>query len=107
MSFAKMQTPQTLRDSFLLTDADFETIREGEEVSVGLEPDTEEVSSDAAQCCALSVLDRNILTLIALTLYTSPHFTPPHRMTPQTLIVSDLAVTLLFSGATAMTTASY
>jgi hypothetical protein len=45
MSFAKMQTPQTIRDSYLLTDADFETIREGEggQISLGLEPDTEEV----------------------------------------------------------------
>ena len=45
MAFAKMQTPQTLRESYLLTDADFETIREGEDASVGgQEPDVEEVS---------------------------------------------------------------
>lgn len=43
MAFAKMQTPQSLRESYLLTDADFETIREGEDASVGPEPDVEEV----------------------------------------------------------------
>ena len=43
MAFAKMQTPQSLRESYLLTDADFETIREGEDASIGLEPDVEEV----------------------------------------------------------------
>jgi hypothetical protein len=31
MSFAKMQTPQALRDSCMLTDADFEMVRDGEE----------------------------------------------------------------------------
>lgn len=45
MAFAKMQTPQSLRESYLLTDADFETIREGEDASVEPEPepDVEEV----------------------------------------------------------------
>ena len=44
MAFAKMQTPQTLRESYLLTDPDVETIREGEDASVGgPEPDVEEV----------------------------------------------------------------
>ena len=47
MAFAKMQTPQTLRESYLLTDTDFETIREGEDASVGgPEPDVEEVSNN-------------------------------------------------------------
>jgi hypothetical protein len=52
MSFAKMQTPQTVRDSYLLTDADFETIREGEggQDSLVLEPDTEEVQFCTVLC---------------------------------------------------------
>jgi hypothetical protein len=55
MSFAKMQTPQTVRDSYLLTDADFETIREGEggQVSLVLEPDTEEVQSCTVLYCTV------------------------------------------------------
>lgn len=48
MAFAKMQTPQSLRESYLLTDADFETIREGEDQSVadvGLDPEVGEESN--------------------------------------------------------------
>lgn len=41
MAFAKMQTPQSLKESYLLTDADFETIREGEDASVGPDPELE------------------------------------------------------------------
>jgi hypothetical protein len=83
MSFAKMQTPQTVRDSCLLTDADFETIREGEggQVSLGLEPDAEEVQSctvlySTVLCCAVqystavqcrSVLYASISTTYAAT----------------------------------------
>lgn len=45
MAFAKMQTPPSLRESYILTDADFETKRDGEDTSVvGAEqPEAEEV----------------------------------------------------------------
>lgn len=44
MAFAKMQTPQTLRDTYMLTDTDFESIRDSEDTSVEPEMDAEEVS---------------------------------------------------------------
>ena len=43
MAFAKMQTPQSLRDTYMLTDADFESIRDSEDTSIEPELDTYEV----------------------------------------------------------------
>ena len=34
MAFAKMQTPQNLRDTYMLTDADFNSIGDTEDTSV-------------------------------------------------------------------------
>jgi hypothetical protein len=43
MAFAKMQTPQSLRDTYMLTDADFESIRDSEDTSIEPELDAYEV----------------------------------------------------------------
>ena len=43
MAFAKMQTPQSLRDTYMLTDTDFESIRDSEDTSVEPEMDADEV----------------------------------------------------------------
>lgn len=43
MAFAKMQTPQSLRDTYMLTDADFESIRDSEDTSIEAELDAYEV----------------------------------------------------------------
>lgn len=43
MAFAKMQTSQTLRDTYMLTDADFESIRDSEDTSIEPELDAYEV----------------------------------------------------------------
>ena len=43
MAFAKMQTPQSLRDTYMLTDTDFESIRDSEDTSLEPEMDADEV----------------------------------------------------------------
>ena len=43
MAFAKMQTPQILKDIYMLTDTNFESIRDSEDTSVEPEMDADEV----------------------------------------------------------------